>query len=88
VHCLNSPQYLKIIDAQSTGSTKTSRNRFNEKLFADLTIHIPVSKADLSHVVTLLDRATELRQEQKRLAQLTERLKDGVFELLPGMDNP
>jgi type I restriction enzyme M protein len=31
VHCLNSPQYLAVIDAESTGSTKTSRNRFNEE---------------------------------------------------------
>jgi type I restriction enzyme M protein len=87
VHCLNSPQYLRIVDAQSTGSTKTSRNRFNEKLFADLTIHIPASETDLSHIVILLDRATELRQEQKHLALLTDHLKDGVFELLPGMDS-
>ena len=87
IHCLNSPQYLKAIDAQSTGSTKTSRNRFNEKLFANLTVHMPVSETDLSHVVTLLDRATELRQEQKRLSELTDNLKNGVFEMLPGMKN-
>jgi type I restriction enzyme M protein len=84
VHCLNSPQYLRIVDAKSTGSTKTSRNRFNEKLFAELTVQMPDSETDLTHIVDLLDRASELRQEQKRLAELTDHLKNGVFEMLPG----
>ena len=51
VHCLNSPQYLAIIDAQSTGSTKTSRNRFNQKHLLDLPIQIPVTPGTLSRAV-------------------------------------
>ncbi|HLY56072.1 MAG TPA: N-6 DNA methylase [Stellaceae bacterium] len=87
VHCLNSPQCLQIVDAQSTGSTKTSRNRFNEKLFLAMTIHIPTDCDDLVRVVSLLDRVTELRQEQRRLADLTDKLKEGVFGMLPGVAN-
>ena len=87
VHCLNSPQYLQIVDAQSTGSTKTSRNRFNEKLFLAMTVHIPTHSDDLGRVVLLLDRVTELRHEQRRLTQLIDEFKDGVFGLLPGVAN-
>lgn len=84
VHCLNSPQYLQNVDAQSTGSTKTSRNRFNEKLFLNLTIHIPKSSGDLRRAVEMLDRAADLRIQQKRLVDLTENLRKGVFQLIPG----
>ena len=33
VHLMNSPHYTAMIDAQSTGSTQQSRNRFNQKQF-------------------------------------------------------
>lgn len=83
VHCLNSAKYLKIVDAQSTGSTKTSRNRFNQKLFLDLVIQRPRSDRELANVVRLLDRADDLRREQQRLLELAKNLREGVFALLP-----
>jgi type I restriction enzyme M protein len=83
VHCLNSPNYLRIVDAMSTGSTKTSRNRFNQKLFVNLTIQRPREDADLARVVQLLDRADELRRDQQRLLELSKGLREGVFALLP-----
>lgn len=83
VHCLNSPQYLTIVEKKSTGSTKTSRNRFNEVLFAQMVICMPALESDLGRVVRLLDKASELRTEQKRLVELTERLRNGVLGLLP-----
>ena len=83
VHCLNSPQYLKTIDAQSTGSTKTSRNRFNQSLFLDLVIEKPRSAADLRRVVDLLDEATSIRTNQARLLDVAKSLRDGVMGMLP-----
>lgn len=85
VHCLNSPQYLQLVDRQSTGSTKTSRNRFNERLFENITIRVPTRASDLKHAVDLLDRAGEMRGEQKRLVELAEQLRKGVSGLLPVM---
>ncbi|HWG10699.1 MAG TPA: N-6 DNA methylase [Rhodanobacteraceae bacterium] len=83
VHCLNSPQYLSIVNAQSTGSTKTSRNRFNQKLFLSLKIQVPESVADLEIVVRLLDRSSELRALQERQLELAKGLREGVYGLLP-----
>jgi hypothetical protein len=83
VHCLNSPQYLKIVDKQSTGSTKQSRNRFNQELFVDLVIQRPKSSADLRRVVKLLDMASAMRTEQEKLLQSTKSLREGVFGMLP-----
>ena len=83
VHCLNSPAYLHKVDAQSTGSTKTSRNRFNQKLFVELEINYPTAQKDLSRVVQVLDQADELRRQQAKLAELSASLRNGVMGLLP-----
>ncbi len=83
MHCLNSPLYLQKIDTQSTGSTKTSRNRFNQKLFVQLEISYPTAPKDLERVVQLLGRADELRRNQAKLVELTSSLRDGVMGLLP-----
>ena len=83
VHCLNSPQYLQLVDKQSTGSTKTSRNRFNESLFENLTVRIPNKPADLKNAVDLLDRAGEFRAQQKQLVDLAEQMRKSVFAMLP-----
>lgn len=83
VHCLNSPSYLQKVDAQSTGSTKTSRNRFNQKLFLQLEIYCPTSPDHLDSVVQLLDQADELRRNQAKLVELTSSLRDGVMGMLP-----
>lgn len=83
VHCLNSPKYLKIVDRLSTGSTKQSRNRFNEKLFLDMVIQRPRTDAELAQVIDLLDHADQLRREQQHLLDLAKNLREGVFDLLP-----
>jgi hypothetical protein len=84
VHCLNSPKYLRIVDAQSTGSTKTSRNRFNQNLFKELTLQRPRKPEDVAKIVNLLDRADELRTGQQRLLDLAKAVREGVFTMLPG----
>lgn len=83
VHTLNSPQHLEVVDRLSTGSTKTSRNRFNEQLLLDMTIDFPATDEDLHAVVRLLDAAGELRSEIENLTLSVKSLKDGVFQLLP-----
>jgi type I restriction enzyme M protein len=83
VHCLNSPTYRKIIDVQSTGSTKKSRNRFNQALFVNLIIQRPKTNDDLLEVVTLLDKATELRSQQERQLEVVKDFREGVFGMLP-----
>jgi type I restriction enzyme M protein len=83
VHCLNSPKYLHVIDAKSTGSTKTSRNRFNQNLFKELTIQRPRKPEDLGKIVKLLDRADELRTGQQRLLELAKTVREGIFTMLP-----
>ena len=87
VHCLNSPQYLNVIDRQSTGSTKTSRNRFNQGLFVELKIRKPVSSSDLAKVVQLLDSASDLRTQQAELLDRSKSLAEGVFRMLPEHSN-
>lgn len=83
VQCLNSPQYLARVDADSTGSTKTSRNRFNEKQFLDLTIHLPEGKQALKSVIGLLTKSSEMRKDQERLFELTKAFRDNVLGMLP-----
>ena len=83
VHCLNSPNYLSVVDAQSTGSTPTSRNRFNQKLFVDIKIQKPKSSADLEKMVHILDMASELRSLQEHLLSVVKEFREGVFGMLP-----
>jgi type I restriction enzyme M protein len=87
VHCLNSPRYLMVVDAQSTGSTKTSRNRFNEELFLDLDVQVPINGDDLSRAVELLNRTNEFRRRQDKLLVLAKKLRDGFTSLLPVPNN-
>ncbi len=83
VQCLNSPQYLARVDADSTGSTKTSRNRFNEKQFLEMTIHLPKGKQALEGVIDLLSKSSEMKREQERLFELTKTFRDNVLGMLP-----
>jgi type I restriction enzyme M protein len=83
VFCLNSPSYLHKIDTMSTGSTKTSRNRFNQELLLDMFVHVPKDEDELKRVVQLLDQADELRRQQERLSQLSKSLREGVLRMLP-----
>ena len=87
VHCLNSPKYLNLVDALSTGSTKTSRNRFNQRQFLDLNISVPTSEEGLKKAVDLLDRATKLRFGQDEILEKMKVLQESVGNLLPGPDN-
>lgn len=83
VHCLNSPQYLAVIDAESTGSTKTSRNRFNEEEFLDLIVQVPKTAADLRAAVDLLDKVSDLKRRQQSLLEMTKSFREEVFRMLP-----
>jgi restriction endonuclease S subunit len=83
VHCLNSPKYLTMIEALSTGSTKTSRNRFNQKQFLRLKIDIPELSDGLETIVNLLDRAVTLRFKQEELLEKTKALHTSISLMLP-----
>lgn len=83
VHCLNSPQYLAIVDAESTGSTKTSRNRFNEDEFLTFMVQLPQTTNDLQTAVALLDGLSDLRRRQQRMLDLTKSFREEMFGLLP-----
>jgi hypothetical protein len=87
-HALNSPQFLSLIDAESTGSTKTSRNRFNQRVLLSLTMPIPTDEAGLQKAVDILDAATSLRREQMRALELSKELWAGVYTYLPGPNRP
>jgi type I restriction enzyme M protein len=83
VHCLNSPAYLNAIDALSTGSTKTSRNRFNQKDFLRLKVDVPQDEKGLSAIVDLLDRAVNLRFAHENLLEKTKNLHLSLSSMLP-----
>ena len=83
VNCLNSRRYRQIIDAQSTGSTKTSRNRFNQEQFLDLSIMIPQSESGLKEAVYMFDNVAELKKRQDRLLELSKVLREEVLDLIP-----
>jgi type I restriction enzyme M protein len=82
-HALNSPQYLDAIDAQSTGSTKESRNRWNQPLFADFKIQIPEDEDGLKRTVDILRRSAAMRREQEELLERAKELREGVALMLP-----
>ena len=83
VHVLNSPQYLEVVDKQSTGSTKTSRNRFNQKLFVDLMIDMPVNATDLFTSLHALDAASNLRKRQAVALESVKGLWNGIYQTIP-----
>ena len=58
----SAPPYLSIVDAKSSGSTKTSRNRFKQESFNALPVMLPEKADDLGWYVTLLDRLDTLRR--------------------------
>jgi type I restriction enzyme M protein len=83
VHCLNSPQYLDVIEALSTGSTKTSRNRLGQGQFLEIKIQLPKAIETTERLVQLLDRAYLLRSEQDALVDILKELREGIARLLP-----
>ncbi len=84
VHCMNSAPYLERIDAASTGSTKTSRNRFHPNDFLAMTFHMPTRPEDRASVVRILRRASFLKFEQERLKEEADAMLDRVGRQLPG----
>jgi type I restriction enzyme M protein len=87
-HLLNSPRYLEIIDAQSTGSTKESRNRWNQVHFNELEVQIPDDEEGLERMVAVLAKASALRLEQEELLERSKELRDGVALMLPVPGDP
>lgn len=83
VHTLNSPQYLARVDALSTGSTKQSRNRFNQRLFVALSIAVPIDAAVMATLVELIDEAAEIRAQQEVALELAKAIREDVGRLLP-----
>jgi len=83
VHSINSPQYLAVVEARSTGSTKKSRGRFKSELFLDMTIDFPISDDDIYIAVKYLDKAAEFRSHQTKLLDLSKTLREGAHLLLP-----
>jgi type I restriction enzyme M protein len=83
VYVLNSPQYLETVEAQSTGSTKQSRNRFGQALFESFVIRLPRSTKDLKAIVNVLRQAHCLRDEQLALVDVAKELREGVSLMLP-----
>lgn len=83
VHCLNTPQYLRTVDKLSTGSTRTSRNRFNQRQFEDLMVSVPSNPANIEKFVGLFDEAYTLRQQQQELLESITSLRDGLGSMLP-----
>ena len=83
LHCMNSSYYIALIDAQSTGSTKTSRNRFNQSQFLRMQIAFPTSGKDLCQAVVLLQKGDEMKRQQDRVAELAKSLRQGVLDMLP-----
>lgn len=88
VHCLNTPQYLRIVDKLSTGSTRTSRNRFNQRQFEDMVIRAPSNSYHLRKFVELFDEAYKLRQQQQGLLESITTLRDGLGSMMPRPDAP
>ena len=83
IHCLNSPQYLQEVDRDSTGSTKTSRNRYKEGRFLSMTVSIPKSTAKLKALVPLLNKASALRVQQAEVLDELKALNEGIAKMLP-----
>ena len=83
VHCMNSPKYLTLVDRGSTGSTKTSRNRFKEDRFLEVRIAVPNDGRRLEEVVELMDRALILRCSQTQVAERVKALHNAVGSMLP-----
>lgn len=88
VYALNSPQYLETVEAQSTGSTKQSRNRFGQSLFESFVIRLPRATKDLKTIVNVLTQAHRLRNEQLALVDVAKELREGVSLMLPMPERP
>ncbi|SMX90798.1 type I restriction enzyme M protein [Brevibacterium iodinum ATCC 49514] len=83
VHVLTAPTSVGLIDAESQGSTKTSRNRLNQSSLMELKIPIPNTPEIMEEAVRLLDRADALRDELKDLGDGAQSLRDSFSGFIP-----
>jgi len=86
VQCLISPRYINIIDSLSTGSTKQSRNRLNQKLFLSLKFQIPKSHEDLKLLVDMLERVNYMRSINDSFMDTLITFQSGVASMIPEPD--
>jgi type I restriction enzyme M protein len=82
-HSFNSPQYLELVDKFSTGSTKQSRNRFNEKIFLNMEIAIPKNKEDIILIVDAMKGVYDFWEKSKSIVKKSETLKETVGTIIP-----
>jgi type I restriction enzyme M protein len=82
VHCFLSPQFLANVDRDSTGSTKTSRNRYKSNRFLQMRALFPKRLDSLEFIVRLLDKAMTLRFEQGQVAAELKELTASLSRLL------
>jgi type I restriction enzyme M protein len=83
VFTLISEPYLHRIDRESTGSTKGSRNRFNQKLFLKLPLYLPTVQSKAIELVAAFRAADDAFVEQKRAIETLKRLRRDVTFMLP-----
>ncbi len=86
IHCLNSPQYLMEVDRDSTGSTKTSRNRYKQNRFLAMRVSVPRSIARLKTLVSLLEKASSLRARHGAILDQLKALNEAIAKMLPLAD--
>lgn len=82
-HFMNSPRTLTFVDAASTGSTTTSRNRFMQETFLRRQVDVPRESGDLSRIVQIMDAALDLSMRTRALASDARILHEHVGSLLP-----
>jgi len=83
VYLMTSDAYLAIIDAQSTGSTKTSRNRFNQELFRMLQVNMPKDFQALQEMVRVLDDSERFAALHEQMRDMVKSLRKGAGSVLP-----
>ncbi len=83
VFTLVSEPYLHRIDRDSTGSTKASRNRFNQALFLALPISLPTDQAKAQDLVAAFSAADQAFVEQQRAIETLKGIRRDVTFLLP-----
>jgi type I restriction enzyme M protein len=83
IYLMTSDAYLAVIDAQSTGSTKTSRNRFNQELFRMLQVNMPKDFQALREMVRVLDESERFAALHDQMRDLVKSLRKGAGSVLP-----
>lgn len=85
-YCIN-PVFVDNVRRHSSGSTKQSRFRLQQKLFLKFKIKIPSDPADLNRIVKRLDElfatANKIKETQKILESTIGELKEKLVMTLP-----